>query len=295
VRARWSDGAERRVAIFILVHGAGHGGWCWEKVVPLLEARGHKVCAPDLPGLGKDQTPPANVQLADNVERISRLLDKMEEPVVLVGHALGGVTISQTAEARRRKIKALVYVCGLMPPSGKASREMTAGDPDMLFRRSREVSPDGLTYTFARAQLPALFYEDVSPEDRYRAMERLRPQPISISTTPVTLTEERFGSVPRWYIECLHDNAVRIARQRAMVKDMRGSRAGKAAIVAKASAGKTGRVRQQPGLAGNRDQSAPYPSIGPSRATAIVSSPRERLTATATRIRARAWPAVFHS
>ena len=208
------------MATFILVHGASHGGWCWEKVQPLLEAKGHKVCAPDLPGLGKDHTPPANVTLADNVEKISRLLDKMEEPVVLVGHALGGVTISQTAEARRRKIKALVYVCGLMPPSGKASREMTAGDPDMLFRRSREVSPDGLTYTFARATLPTLFYEDVSPEDRYRAMERLRPQPIAISTTPLTLTDDRYGSVPRWYIECTHDNSIRIARQRAMVKTL---------------------------------------------------------------------------
>ena len=82
------------MATFILVHGASHGGWCWEKVQPLLEAKGHKVCAPDLPGLGKDHTPPANVTLADNVEKISRLLDKMEEPVVLVGHALGGVTIS---------------------------------------------------------------------------------------------------------------------------------------------------------------------------------------------------------
>ena len=151
---------------------------------------------------------------------ISRLLDKIDEPVVLAGHALGGVTIGQTAEARRRKLKALVYVCGLMPPSGTASREMTAGEPDMLFRRSRELSPDGLTYTFARSQLPAMFYQDVSAEDRYRAMERLRPQPISISTTPVTLTQERFGSVPRWYIECTHDNAVRIARQRAMVKAM---------------------------------------------------------------------------
>ncbi len=199
---------------FVLVHGASHGGWCWEKVQPILESHGHKVFAPDLPGLGKDHTPPASVTLADNVEKISRLLDKTEEPVVLVGHALGGVTISQTAEARRRKIKALVYVCGLMPPSGKASREMTAGDPDMLFRRSREVSPDGLTYTFARATLPTLFYEDVSPE------ERLRPQPISISTTPLSLTEERYGSVPRWYIECLHDNSVRIARQRAMVKTL---------------------------------------------------------------------------
>jgi pimeloyl-ACP methyl ester carboxylesterase len=208
------------MAIFILVHGAAHGGWCWEKVAPILTERGHKVCAPDLPGLGKDQTPPANVTLADNVEKISRLLDKMEEPVVLVGHALGGVTISQTAEARRRKLKALVYVCGLMPPSGKTSREMTAGDPDALFRRSRELSPDGMTYSFARAQLPALFYADVSPEDRYRAMERLRPQPASISTTPLSLTEERYGSVPRWYIECTRDNAVVIGRQRAMLKNV---------------------------------------------------------------------------
>ena len=206
------------MATFILVHGACHGGWCWEKVQPILESHGHKVCAPDLPGLGKDHTPPANVTLADNVEKISRLLDKIDEPVVLAGHALGGVTIGQTAEARRRKLKALVYVCGLMPPSGTASRDMTAGEPDMLFRRSRELSPDGLTYTFARSQLPAMFYQDVSAEDRYRALVRLRPQPISISTTPVTLTEERYGSVPRWYIECTQDNAIRIARQRAMVK-----------------------------------------------------------------------------
>jgi len=65
------------VATFVLIHGACHGGWCWEKVVPILEAHGHKAHAPDLPGLGKDHTPPANVTLADNVEKISRLLDKI--------------------------------------------------------------------------------------------------------------------------------------------------------------------------------------------------------------------------
>jgi len=208
------------MSTFILVHGACHGGWCWEKVVAILEEHGHKVFAPDLPGLGMDPTPPAAVTLADNVEKISRLLDKIEEPAVLVGHALGGVTISQTAEARRRKIKALVYICGLIPPPGTASTALTSGDPDMLFRRSREMSADGVTYSFARTQLPAMFYQDVSPEDRYRAMERLRPQPIAISTTPVTLTEERFGSVPRWYIECTQDRAVLIARQRAIVKQV---------------------------------------------------------------------------
>jgi pimeloyl-ACP methyl ester carboxylesterase len=206
------------VATFLLVHGAGTGGWIWEKVVPLLEANGHRVCAPDMPGLGNDPTPPANVTLADNVEKVSRLLDKKEEPVVLVGHSMGGITISQAGEARRRKIKALVYLCALLPTSGKCGRDMTSLEPDSMFRLSRQVSPDGLTYTFARDKLPTLFYADVSPEDRYKAMERLRPQPLSISTTPVTLTEERFGSVPRWYIECTHDAAVRIKLQRLMVK-----------------------------------------------------------------------------
>jgi pimeloyl-ACP methyl ester carboxylesterase len=206
------------MAVFILVHGACHGGWCWEKVVPLLEARGHKACAPDLPGMGNDQTPPANVTLADNVQKITRLLDKFEEPVILVGHSLGGITVSQVAEARRRKLKALVYVCGLLPPSGKSGRDMTSLEPNTMFRLSREVTPDGKTYTFARSKLPTLFYEDVSAEDCYRAMERLRPQPVVISTTPVVLTEERFGSVPRWYVECTHDNAIRIGLQRQMVK-----------------------------------------------------------------------------
>ena len=206
------------MATFMLVHGASHGGWCWEKVKPLLEANGNRVCAPDLPGMGKDDTPPANVTLADNVEKLSRLLDKMDEPVVLVGHSLGGITISALAEARRRKLKALVYLCAILPQSGKTGRDMSGLDPSAMWRLSRQVSPDGLTYTFARDRVPGLFYADVSPEDRYRAMERLRPQPLAISTTPVTLTEERFGSVPRWYIECIFDNALKIDLQRQMVK-----------------------------------------------------------------------------
>ena len=204
------------MATFVLVHGACHGGWCWEKVVPLLQAKGHKTCAPDLPALGNDHTPPANVTLADNVDKVARILDKQDELSIVVGHSLGGVTITQLAEARRRKIKALVYVCGLLPPSGKCGRDMTF-EADTLFRRSRQLNPDGTTYSFARDKLPTLFYEDVSPEDRYRAMERLRPQPLTISTTPVTTTDERFGSVPRWYIECTHDNAIKIEAQRKIV------------------------------------------------------------------------------
>ena len=51
------------MAVFALVHGAWHGGWCWEEVTPLLEAAGHRAYAPDLPGLGEDRTPLAKSRL----------------------------------------------------------------------------------------------------------------------------------------------------------------------------------------------------------------------------------------
>lgn len=209
------------MATFILIHGACQGGWCWEKIVPLLTARGHKALAPDLPGSGDDHTtPPAAINLPLYVDFISRLLDKQPEPVVLVGHSVGGLTITHTAEARRRKIRALVYLTGVLPPPGKTSRDITASDPDSMIRRAYEAGPDGLTYTFKRSIIPTLFFSDCDPADVYRALSRMRPQATSIVTTPMTYTEERFGGVPRWYIECLRNNAITLQMQRMITSSM---------------------------------------------------------------------------
>ncbi|MCW5746280.1 MAG: alpha/beta fold hydrolase [Alphaproteobacteria bacterium] len=207
------------MATFLLIHGACHGGWCWEKVVPLLEARGHKALAPDLPGSGEDRDMPITaISLARYVDSVSKILDKETEPPILVGHSLGGLTITHAAEARRRKVRALVYLTALLPPAGMSGRDVTSREPDTLIRRSLEYSPDGRSYTFKRANVPALFYNDCDPDDVYRAMARLRPQAAAIATTPMVYTEERFGSVPRWYIECLRDNALTLSLQRWMLQ-----------------------------------------------------------------------------
>jgi pimeloyl-ACP methyl ester carboxylesterase len=198
------------------VHGACHGGWCWEKVKPLLEARGHKVLTPDLPACGDDRTPIASATLGANVDAISALLDKEPDPVILVGHSLGGVTVAMTSEARRRKVKTAVYVTAILPPNGKTARDMTALEPEGLVRQSYETVVEGVSYTFKRGNVQTLFYNECEPEDVYRAMARLKPQPLKISTTPVALTAERFGSVPRLYIECKRDNALPITLQRKM-------------------------------------------------------------------------------
>lgn len=78
------------MSTFVLIHGAAHGGWCWYKVVPLLEKQGHTVLAPDLPSHGRDKTPLAAVTLQLYVDSVCKLLDEQQEPVILVGHSMGG-------------------------------------------------------------------------------------------------------------------------------------------------------------------------------------------------------------
>lgn len=104
---------------FVLVHGQWHGSWCWSKVVPLLTAQGHRVTAIDLPGRGGDPKELEKLTPTDYVSAVNRVLDAAPEPVVLVGHSLGGGTISLAGEARPDKIKRLVYLTAFLVPPGK--------------------------------------------------------------------------------------------------------------------------------------------------------------------------------
>ena len=98
---------------FVLIAGAWHGAWCWQKIVPLLEAQGHRVRIPDLPATGADTTDPAKVTLESWARFVAELLDAEPEPVILVGHSRGGVVISRAAEILPDKVRRLVYLCRL--------------------------------------------------------------------------------------------------------------------------------------------------------------------------------------
>jgi len=95
------------MSTYVLIHGAWHGAWCWKNIIPFLEKNGHKVVAPDLPGHGEDKRPIAEVTLQAYTDRVCQILDEQSEPVILVGHSMGGVVITQTAEYRPEKIKSL--------------------------------------------------------------------------------------------------------------------------------------------------------------------------------------------
>ena len=202
---------------YVLVHGSAHGSWCWERVVPLLEEKGHTVVAVDLPGNGHDETPLANVTLETYAEYLCGVLDSLDGLAVLVGHSLGGISISRAAELRPDKVAVLVYLTAALLQDGLTfmrAASLAASDEPYDERRALEDRPswdlaEDRSYVVYKTELAQhRFYNDCSPEDLAWAKSMLVPQPVGPLVSPIRITDENYGQVPRVYIECSLDNAV---------------------------------------------------------------------------------------
>lgn len=200
----------------VLVHGAYHGAWCWRYVVKRLSDAGVPVEAIELPGHGDDEMSRDVLTLTDYVARVRETLNRITEPVVLVGHSLGGIVISQTAEVAPDELHSLVYVSAFLPKDGDCARSLSASDPDSIIGRHRKPISDTLT-TVAEEGLVETFYGLCDSSDVAYARERLVPEPIAILTTEVAVTKERFGQVPKTYIRCEQDRAISPALQDRML------------------------------------------------------------------------------
>jgi pimeloyl-ACP methyl ester carboxylesterase len=204
------------MATFILIHGAWHGGWCWERLAPLLTAAGHKVLAPDLPGMGADTRELGSDPLGEWADFVTGLVSGAEAPVILVGHSLGGLVISEVAERIPERIDRLVYLTAFLLQRHQSLMDVVAGHiqvgPDAAIRPAEDpsrlvVDPD--------LGIP-IFYSQCSEADARAAANRLTSQPLSALTTPLAVSAERFGRVPRAYIEAAEDRAISLDMQRAM-------------------------------------------------------------------------------
>jgi pimeloyl-ACP methyl ester carboxylesterase len=124
---------------FVLVHGAGHGGWCWGRVAPLLRAAGHEVVTPTLTGLGErvhllDGRVDLELHVTDivNVLRYEDLHD-----VVLVGHSYGGTVITGAADRAPERVAKLVYLDAAFPGDGQSVADVV--EPVEGLRANGEV------------------------------------------------------------------------------------------------------------------------------------------------------------
>jgi len=198
---------------FILVHGAFHGGWCWDEVADRLRAAGHLVEAPDLPGAPGEGTPHEEVSLDTAVRRVTDLLDADPEPAVLVGHSNGGVVITQAAAERPGQVSRLVYLAAFRPVDGECLLDLTSrpeGEGDGVQANVRVEPPSAF---FDPDKIEEVFAADCTPERIADVQRRIGPQPLSMFATPVHLD----GPVPpTTYVVCTEDGAIPVRLQRFM-------------------------------------------------------------------------------
>lgn len=240
---------------FVLVHGAWHGAWTYERIIPLLAGRGHAAVARDLPAHGlnariplsylrrpldnaafaTERSPVADTTLDDYVDSIVRTIEEVRslghDKVVLVGHSMGGVPITAVAERVPQYISHLVYLAAFMPQSGvpgiayitapENAGELVGpqlkADPAAIGALRMDHRSEDASY---RANGKQTFYGDVGEEEYLAVANLLTPDvPVTPFATPVVTTRERWGSLRRHYIMCLQDWAIRPTLQKRFIEE----------------------------------------------------------------------------
>jgi pimeloyl-ACP methyl ester carboxylesterase len=251
--ASMKTSSEPKKHTFVLAHGAFFGAWAFQPTIAELSARGHRAVALDLPGhglnarfpssyfrrpldearFGTEPSPSADITLADNVDAVSKIVEAVMQggsgPVVLVGHSMSGPTISAVAEKHPQKIARLVYLTAFLTRSGVPSiayiqsaenkgekvAAVIKADPNKVGAIRIDQNSNDPVYVRANQEAFAGELDDRA----WRAVTNLAvpDAPAQMFVTPVALTAEKWGRVPRAFIRCAWDNAIRPALQERMI------------------------------------------------------------------------------
>ena len=213
----------------VLIHGAWAGSWVWERIMPFLADAGLSAHAVDLPGNGTDSINPAHVKFEDYLDCLDKWTGNLTSPVSLVAHSGGGVSATAFAERWPDRVSRIVYIAGMMLPSDGSFVDLTKTvmqthpeasgiNPHTIWSSDRSV-----TYVPVEAAI-VHFFNDCSEQDARAAASRLTPQGEGGRAVVVRTSAERFGRVPRLYVEALNDRSVILPAQRLMQTLVPGAR-----------------------------------------------------------------------
>lgn len=184
---------------FVLVHGGFHGAWCWDPVRPKLALPSVAV---DLPGRGTRPLTGQPVTIDQCVEAVIADADAAGmSKMVLVGHSMGGITITEVANRYPDRVAQLVYVAALVLPPGSTVFDLYSLDP------TPAADPAGVMPLLDESMAHQMFASDLSPEAFAPAHAQCVPEPVGLFAATVSGYD---SGVPATYIRCRRDGAVSI-------------------------------------------------------------------------------------
>ena len=180
--------ADNHKRIFVLVHGAWHGGWCWRKLGPHLTAAGHEVHTPTLTGLGdRVHLNRPDVDLDTHIEDIIAMMEFEDlHDVILVGHSYAGMVISGVAAKAPDRLSQVVYLDAFLPDNGKCLNDYSIG----ASRYDDNVREHGEGWRLPFAGTLSLEMLGITdPADMAWMAPRMVDQPYRTFTQPVAIPE----------------------------------------------------------------------------------------------------------
>lgn len=186
------------MAVFVLVHGTGHGGWCWKKAAPILRAAGSEVYAPTLTGVSdRSHLLACGVNLTTHITDVTNLLFYEDlSDVVLVGHSYAGMVITGVAAKVPERLKQLIYLDAYVPEEGEC--EMDLWPPEMR----AEIEADAQKSHGLRPPPPPELLGITDREMADWVRQRITPHPLDTYTEAVPRGKARSASIERAYISC---------------------------------------------------------------------------------------------
>jgi len=194
------------MSTYILVHGAWHGGWCWQRVAPLLRARGHEVLTPSLTGMGEHaHMLSPQITLETHVQDVTNLCKRYEvKDAVLVGHSYGGMAITGAADRLHGAghIARLIYLDALVPEHGWRWSHFHQAEQSAARHAAARGAGMGLCLPVPEAAAFGITdAADLAWVDR-----NLKPHPYGTYLSFIDLPELAKGggaaALPRTYIDC---------------------------------------------------------------------------------------------
>jgi len=186
------------MATFVLVHGAWFGGWCWQKVIPFLEAAGHEVYAPTLTGLAERASELSpDVGLDTHIQDIVGLLEEKNlHDIVLVGHSYGAIVITGVVDQVPERIAHQVYLDTFVPRDGESMADVS---PVVIGLLRKQAQSHGDGYKVASRGT----YGVTTEPDRSWVLKSVTPQPLKTFEQPLHLKNPAIVSAkPRTHIDC---------------------------------------------------------------------------------------------